>query len=624
MSLNASAVHDLAPQDEIAPILERALFRFITCGSVDDGKSTLIGRLLFETGALFEDQMSHLARDSLRFGTQGQTLDYALLLDGLEAEREQGITIDVAYRFFHTSKRKFIAADCPGHVQYTRNMATGASSADAAIVLVDARKGLSPQTLRHSQILSLLGVPRVILAVNKMDACNYDQQHFEGIVAAYSKATAGFGFIAVHAIPVSALAGDNLLQRSTQTPWYRGASVLELLETLPNRDAAQASNQHFQMPVQWVCRPNQDFRGFAGRIARGQLHVGQTISVAAAGPQQPRVKNILRGDKSVECAISGDSIVVELDRELDISRGDVLTSVEAPAQRTEQFEAKILWTAEQPLVMGKRYWLKSGNSSVLAEVTRIAEQLSFADQTHTSDGVQMNQLARVSIRTLVPIVLENYQDSRELGAFILIDRVDHAVAAAGVVLQVHAAHQTVLDIDQDQTCHTSANARAYWFTGISGAGKTTIAKAFEAALKQRGNAVIVLDGDALRAGVNADLDLSRAGRAEHLRRTAEIAKLMLDAGLTVIVSLISPYAIDRAIARSIIGDARFLEVHIDTPLNIARLRDPKGLYAKAASGSLQGMTGIDAPYEAPTSPDIRLETNQHTVDEFVRQLLSTI
>ncbi len=607
----------------------KTLFRFITCGSVDDGKSTLIGRLLFETGALFEDQLSALARDSLRHGTQGKAIDYALLLDGLEAEREQGITIDVAYRFFSTSRRKFIVADCPGHVQYTRNMATGASTADAAIVLVDARKGVLPQTLRHSQILALLGVPQVIVAINKLDACEYSQARFDELVADYKNATAGLGFDAVHAIPMSALNGDNLLQGSPNTVWYQGPALLSLLESLPERASLNAQTQRFCMPVQWVCRPNQDFRGFAGLIAQGHIAIGQRVTAVGSTVREARVQQLLRGDRAVQHARAGDSVIVVLDRELDISRGDVLSAFEAPVTRATQFTANVLWMNEKPALIGHRYWLKAGNGSALAEITAINTRIAFADQNPMDDAstLGMNQLAEVTVRSVAPLALETYRANRQLGAFILIDRVDHAVVAAGAIQSMRAldkAANVTEELAREESLRTCAHAQVFWLTGISGAGKTTLARAFAAALKQQGRAVAVLDGDELRQGLSTDLGLSREDRAEHLRRTAEVAKLMVDAGVITAVSLISPFARDRAHARAIIGHDRFVEVHIDTPLAVAQARDPKGLYARAAQGAIVGMTGVDAPYEAPAQPDVRLLTEQSTPEELVTLLLKQV
>jgi bifunctional enzyme CysN/CysC len=628
---HANPTHNGENTDPSSAAQEKTLFRFITCGSVDDGKSTLIGRLLFETGALFEDQLSALARDSLRHGTQGKAIDYALLLDGLEAEREQGITIDVAYRFFSTERRKFIVADCPGHVQYTRNMATGASTADAAIVLVDARKGVSAQTLRHSQILSLLGVPQVILAINKLDACDYSQARFDALVSEYRAATEALGFAAVHAIPMSALNGDNLLRNSANTPWYQGRALLPLLETLSERARYVGQTLAFRMPVQWVCRPNQDFRGFAGMISQGQISVGQQVVAVGSSVRQARVHQLLRGERSVQHARAGDSVIVVLDHELDISRGDVLSAADAQVQRAQAFTAKVLWISDRPAQIGQRYWLKVGNSSELAEITAIHQRIAFADQADDANDTQplsMNQLASVSVRTLAPLALESYRANRQLGAFILIDRVDHSVAAAGAIDTLEASNENVdatrLTQQTTSTQQTSITAQAFWLTGISGAGKTTLARAFSAELKARGHAVAVLDGDELRQGLSADLGLSREDRAEHLRRTAEVARLLVDAGVIAVVSLISPYARDRAHARTIIGSQRFVEVYIDTPLATAQARDPKGLYARAAQGTISEMTGVSAPYEAPLQPDLRLHTATHSVSELVQRLLSTV
>jgi len=615
----------------------KSLLRFITCGSVDDGKSTLIGRLLFETQSLYDDQLGALEKDSRKHGTQGEAIDYALALDGLQAEREQGITIDVAYRFFSTLKRKFIVADCPGHEQYTRNMATGASTADLAIVLVDARKGLLTQTRRHSFILSLLGIKQVILAVNKMDAVDYQEHVFRDIEAQYLELAQSLGIKAVTAIPLSALAGENLITASAKTPWYLGQSLLSALESAP--ELAAETTLPFRLPVQWVCRPNQDFRGFAGTIAAGAVSVGDQISVNSsatltAGQKgakalQAHVTAIIRGTEAIESAIAGDSIVLTLDEEIDVSRGDVLSSLTNTPVRSDQFDARILWMTQAPLQLGQSFLLKLGTRTVNARIEQIKYLIDIDTQTQRdASALELNDVALCKLRLDQVVSLERYSDSRVLGSFILIDRHNHATVAAGTVVEANSSNnvrwQPMLVSHQDRVQQKRQTPKCVWFTGLSGAGKSTLASGLDRALTDAGQHVYVLDGDNLRHGLTRYLGFSDADRKENVRLVAEVAKLMVDAGLIVLVSLISPFRADRDAARAMFGPDQFVEVFVDTRLEVAESRDVKGLYAKARSGELRGFTGIDSPYEAPIKPEVHLETLGRSLDDLLAELYQTV
>ena len=628
-------LHDAIERSEFDRYVEahesKSVLRFITCGSVDDGKSTLIGRLLFETRSLYDDQLGALEKDSRKHGTQGEAIDYALALDGLQAEREQGITIDVAYRFFSTLKRKFIVADCPGHEQYTRNMATGASTADLAIVLVDARKGLLTQTRRHSFILSLLGITRVILAVNKMDAVDYQESIFRDIETQYLALAKDLGIRHVNAIPLSALAGDNLIEPSSQMPWYIGESLLSALESAPaasDRHPEHTSEQPlgFRLPVQWVCRPNQDFRGFAGTIAAGEVTVGDQITVNSSVAQ---VTSILRGTDSVESAIAGDSIVLTLDGEIDVSRGDVISSLIQTPVRSDQFDARILWMTQHPLQLGQSFLLKLGTRTVNARIEQIKYLIDIDTQTQRdATALELNDVALCKLRLDQVISLERYSDSRVLGSFILIDRHDHATVAAGTVVEANSSNnvrwQPMLVSHQERIQQKRQTPKCVWFTGLSGAGKSTLASGLDRALTDAGQHVYVLDGDNLRHGLTRYLGFSDVDRKENVRLVAETAKLMVDAGLIVLVSLISPFRADRDAARALFGPDQFVEVFVDTHLEVAETRDVKGLYAKARSGQLRGFTGIDSPYESPLKPEIHLETKNHSLDELLAKLYQVV
>ena len=605
----------------------KGLLRFITCGSVDDGKSTLIGRLLHDTKRLFDDQLSALASDSRRHGTQGDEIDFALLVDGLAAEREQGITIDVAYRFFSTDQRKFIVADCPGHEQYTRNMATGASTADVAVVLVDARKGLLTQTRRHSYIVSLLGIRHVLLAVNKMDLVGYDEGVFERIVDGYRELATQLGIEHVTAVPLSALKGDNLLERSPHTPWYGGPSVLEYLETVDTtRDRGDIG---LRLPVQWVNRPDQNFRGFAGTVASGEVRPGDAVVVLPSG-RRTRVDRIVTADGDLSVAGAGQAITLTLADEIDISRGDVIAAATRPCEVADQFAAHLLWMGEQRLLPGRPYWLKIGTRTVTASVTEIKHKVDVNTQAHlAAKHLELNEVAYCNISLDQPIPFEAYRDNRDLGAFILIDRQTNATVAAGTLdfalRRAGNIHWHHADIDQAARAHSLGQTpRCAWFTGLSGSGKSTIANLVEKKLHAMGHHAYILDGDNVRHGLNKDLGFTDEDRVENIRRVAEVARLMTDAGLIVLVSFISPFRAERRMARELFGEGEFIEVFVDTPLSVAEARDAKGLYAKARAGKIPNFTGIDSPYEIPQSPELRLDTTSATAEALAQQVVDRL
>ncbi len=588
--------------------------RFITCGSVDDGKSTLIGRLLFDSQQASDDQLAALARDSAKHGTRGANLDFALLVDGLAAEREQGITIDVAYRYFSTAKRHFIVADCPGHEQYTRNMATGASTADLAIVLVDARKGVLPQTRRHSWICALFGVKQVLLAVNKMDLVDWDEVVFARIHADYTALAEAVGIERVQAVPVSAVHGDNLTRRG-DAAWYKGPTLLEHLEAAPI--PALDVDGPARLPVQLVLRPNQDFRGYAGTLAQGRLAKGDAVRVQPSNVDA-RVERVLRGGQDVEQAQAGQAVVVTLDCERDVSRGDVLCAAAAPLPVSEQFVAHVVWMDETPLLPGRGYWLRIGTREVAATITKISHRIDVNTQAHESARqLAMNDVGLVKLSLAAPIPLATYAESRVLGGFILVDRLTNATAGAGVVRhglrRGENLHWQAFSVDKAvRAAQKAQTPRCVWFTGLSGSGKSTIANLVERGLVAQGKHTYVLDGDNVRHGLNRDLGFTEADRVENLRRVAEVAKLMVDAGLVVLVSFIAPYAREREMARSLFAPGEFIEVFVDTPLAVCEARDVKGLYAKARAGIIPNFTGINAAYERPVAPDLRLETTLST------------
>ena len=583
---------------------------------MDDGKSTLIGRLLHDTRLLLDDQVAALESDSRKHGTQNGELDFALLVDGLAAEREQGITIDVAYRFFGTERRKFIVADCPGHEQYTRNMATGASTADLAVVLVDARKGLLAQTRRHRYIVSLLGIRHVVLAVNKMDLVDYDQGTFDAIVDGYRELAAQLGIPHVQAIPLSALKGDNMIATSAAMPWYAGPSLLEHLERI---DAGQvqgesaASGAAFRLPVQWVNRPNQDFRGFAGTVVGGRVAVGDEIAVLPSG-RRSTVARIVTADGDLAQAGDGQAVTLTLADEIDASRGDVIAAASDPPEVADQFAAHLLWMGDERLLPGRPYLLKLGTRTVGASVTEIKHKIDVNTQDFlAAKHLELNEVAYCNLHLDQPVAFEPYARNRALGAFILIDRQSNATVAAGTLdfalRRAGNIHWQHMDVDRQARARIKhQQPRCLWFTGLSGAGKSTIANLVEKKLLATGQHTYLLDGDNVRHGLNKDLGFTDEDRVENIRRVAEVAKLMTDAGLVVLVSFISPFRAEREMARALFADGEFLEVHVDTTLAEAERRDVKGLYAKVRRGELRNFTGIDSPYEAPESPEVHLDT----------------
>jgi bifunctional enzyme CysN/CysC len=608
--------------------------RFITCGSVDDGKSSLIGRLLHESKSIFDDQLEALARDSVRYGTQGEKLDLALLVDGLQAEREQGITIDVAYRFFATEKRRYIVADTPGHEQYTRNMATGASTADVAVLLVDARKGLSPQTHRHARICALMGIAHVIVAVNKMDLVAYDEAVYAKIVAEFAALAVSCGIRSFAAVPLSALTGENVIAGRERMPWYTGATLMGQLEavdlaSLRSGGGAPGAEEPFRMAVQHVIRPDLDFRGFAGRVARGSVRPGDAVKVLPSG-SSATVARIVTFDGDLAQAERGDSVTLTLDREVDASRGDMLVAPGDEPTCTTGLEAHLVWLGEEPAVPGRAYLLAMNGvetSATIREVHHLVDVTTGEARPATS--LAMNAIAVVTIVTSKPVVCEPYRTSRKLGGFILIDKLSFATVGAGLVERPHARPANIrwhtLDVDKASRARQKGQAaRCIWFTGLSGSGKSTIANLLERRLHGEGRHTYVLDGDNVRHGLNRDLGFSEADRVENLRRVGEVAKLMVDAGLLVLVSFISPFRSERAKARSLFGPGEFVEVFVDTPIVECERRDPKGLYAKARSGALRDFTGIDSPYEAPLEPEIRLRPAEMSPEACVEAVVSAL
>ncbi len=606
---------------------EAGMLRFLTCGSVDDGKSTLIGRLLYETRALFEDQLAALEHDSRRYGTVGEHIDFALLMDGLEAEREQGITIDVSYRFFATDRRRFIVADTPGHQQYTRNMATGASTADLAVLLIDARKGVVNQTRRHSFIVSLLGIRHVVLVVNKMDLIDFDQARFAAILADYGNFASELGFQSLLAIPASARYGDNVTAPSAKTPWYDGPTLLEHLETIPIE--VDPSGEPFRMPVQWVNRPHLDFRGYAGTVASGRVRPGDRISVLPAG-KPATVARIVTLDGALDEAGAGDAVTLTLTDETDVSRGDVLAAATDPAPVSDQFAAHLIWMSETPLFPGRSYLIKSGTRTIGGSVTAIKHRINVDTHEHlAAKELHLNDVGVVNLALASPIAFEPYAKSRSLGSFIVIDRLTNETAGAGTIdfALRRGTNLTWQHLDVDRSSRAVLNGQKpaiLWFTGLSGAGKSTIANLVERTLFAMGRHTYVLDGDNVRHGLNRDLGFTEADRVENIRRVAEVAKLFADAGLIVIASFISPYRADRAMARNGLEDGIFLEVFVDTPIEECRRRDPKGLYAKVAAGKIANFTGVDAPYEAPERPEIHLSTVGHSAESLAGQVIDEL
>ncbi|QDZ01053.1 sulfate adenylyltransferase subunit CysN [Nitratireductor mangrovi] len=612
-----------ALRDFLARQERKSFLRFLTCGSVDDGKSTLIGRLLYDTKLIFEDQLAALERDSRVHGTTGDDMDFALLVDGLEAEREQGITIDVAYRFFATSKRKFIVADTPGHEQYTRNMATGASTADLAIVLVDARKGMATQTRRHSYIASLLGIRHIVLAVNKIDLVDFSEERFRAIADEYSGMAAQLGFASVRPIPISARYGDNVTSRSPRTSWYDGPALLDYLETIDV--AAAEETRPFRFPVQYVNRPNHNFRGFAGTIAAGSVAVGDEVVVAKSG-RSSRISRIVAPEGDLARAGEGEAVTLVLDDEVEVSRGNMLVAPDHRPHVADQLAANIVWFDEQALIPGRSYLLRTETDMVPASVTEVKWRVDVNTYAQTAaKTLSLNEVGVCNLSLQAPVAFDAYADNPTTGAFVLIDRITNRTAGAGMILnplrRASNVHWHVLDIDRNaRSAALGQQPAVLWLTGLSGSGKSTIANLLERKLHAEGRHTYVLDGDNVRHGLNRDLGFSETDRVENIRRVAEVARLMADAGLIVIVSFISPFAADRRMARELMNDIDFAEVFIDTPLEECMRRDPKGLYAKAQRGELKNFTGIDQPYETPEKPDIHIRTAGRAPEEMVEEI----
>ena len=606
----------------------KTLLRFITCGSVDDGKSTLIGRLLYDSKMIFEDQLATLEADSKRIGTQGQNIDFALLVDGLAAEREQGITIDVAYRFFATEKRKFIVADTPGHEQYTRNMVTGASTADLAVILIDARKGVLVQTKRHSYLAHLIGIRNIVLAVNKMDLVGYDQTVFDQIVADYTAFASSIGITDFVAMPISGFKGDNITSASPNMPWYSGPALLPHLETV-ELDTSAMQDRPFRMPVQWVNRPNLDFRGFSGLVSSGKVKPGDAIRVLPSGKTSTITRIVTLGG-DLDQAVAGQSVTLTFADEIDCSRGDVIASAKDPVHVADQFEATIVWMDEAEMLPGRPYWLKIGAQTVSATVQAPKYQVSVNSMEHlAAKTLDLNAIGVANLSTDRQIPFEPYADNRNLGGFILIDKMTNATVAAGMIhfalRRADNVHWQATDIGRDHHA-TLKNQKAavLWLTGLSGAGKSTIANIVEKKLARMNRHTFLLDGDNVRHGLNKDLGFTDADRVENIRRVGEVAKLMTDAGLIVITAFISPFRAERDMVRQMMRPGEFLEIHVDTSLAEAEARDVKGLYKKARSGQLKNFTGIDSPYEAPEAPELRIDTSKMNPEEAAEAIIAKL
>jgi len=607
---------------------QKSLLRFITCGSVDDGKSTLIGRLLYDSKLLFEDQLESLAAESKKFGTQGKEIDFALLVDGLAAEREQGITIDVAYRYFTTDKRKFIVADTPGHEQYTRNMVTGASTADVAILMVDARKGILTQTRRHSYLISLVGIRKVVVAINKMDLVQYSEDKFLAIKEEYIEFAKKIGIQDITFIPMSALAGDNITQRSNNMPWFLGSTLIGFLETV-EIDNELMQKSPFRMPVQWVNRPNLDFRGFSGQIASGTVSPGDNLRTLPSG-KQSKVAKIVTYDGDLETAVAGQSVTLVLEDEIDISRGDLLCAAQAPAEISQQFETTIIWMHEQPLMSGRTYTVQIGTKSVTGTITDVKYQVNVNTLEHTAaKKLDQNDIGHCNINLDQEIAFDPYTDNRDTGSFILIDKMTNNTVGAGLINFAlrRSKNITKQAVDIDKNARASLKKQkpsVVWLTGLSGSGKSTIANIVETKLHALGHHTYLLDGDNVRHGLNKDLGFTEQDRVENIRRIAEVAKLMLDAGLIVITAFISPFAAERRMARELVGTDEFTEVFVDTPLSVAEDRDVKGLYKKARRGELKNFTGIDSPYEEPENPECIIDTVNMSAEEAADKIISIV
>ena len=598
-------------QSFLAAQERKSLLRFLTCGSVDDGKSTLIGRLLYDTKLLFEDTLASLEKDSRKFGTTGEDIDFALLVDGLEAEREQGITIDVAYRFFATDKRKFIVADTPGHEQYTRNMATGASNSELAVILIDARKGVLTQTRRHAYICSLLGIRHIVLAVNKIDLVDYSQSVFDQIVADFTDFAGKLGFASQVAIPLSARYGVNVMEKSAQTPWYKGPALLDHLETV-DVDTALA-DRPFRMPVQWVNRPNLDFRGFSGTVAGGRIRPGDAIGVAKSG-KTSTVARIVTMDGDRAEAVAGDAVTLTLADEVDISRGDILGATDARPEVSDQFAAHMLWMSDEEMLPGRQYLLKLGTATVPASISELKHKIDVNSLEHLAGKtLALNEVGFCNFALAQPLAFDPYKENRDTGGFILIDRFSNATVAAGMIefglRRATNVHWQALDVNKSaRAAMKGQKPVVLWFTGLSGSGKSTIANLVEKKLAAEGRHTYLLDGDNVRHGLNKDIGFTDADRVENIRRVGEVAKLFVDAGLIVLTAFISPFRSERRMTRGMLGANEFLEIFIDTPIAECMKRDPKGLYQKARAGAIKNFTGIDSPYETPEQAEITIRT----------------
>lgn len=607
---------------------KKSLLRFITCGSVDDGKSTLIGRLLYDSKVIFEDQLAQLESDSKKLGTQGQDIDFALLVDGLAAEREQGITIDVAYRFFSTEKRKFIVADTPGHEQYTRNMVTGASTAELAVILIDARKGVLTQTRRHSYLCHLLGIKNIILAVNKMDLVDYAEAIFKDIVADYTAFANSIGIAGFTAIPISGFKGDNIATDSKAMQWYNGPTLMAHLEDI-ELDQNTGTTQGFRMPVQWVNRPNLDFRGFSGKVASGTIKLGDEVRILPSG-KSSNVEKIVTFDRDLEVATVGQSVTITLKDDVDCSRGQIIVASDTPLEVADQFETTLIWMDEEALIPGRSYYLKIGTQTVSATVAEPKYQINVNSMEHTATKMlNLNAIGVANVTTDRSIPFASYAESRTLGGFILIDKITNSTVGAGLInfalRRAQNIHWQATDITRDHHSNLKNQKPAVlWLTGLSGSGKSTIANAVEKQLSSMNRHTFVLDGDNVRHGLNKDLGFTDADRIENIRRVGEVAKLMTDAGLIVITAFISPFRSEREMVRDMMAPGEFVEVFIDTPLSVAEERDVKGLYAKARSGQLKNFTGIDSPYEPPETPEIHIDTTKMSIDEAADQIVKQV
>ncbi|SFN84919.1 bifunctional enzyme CysN/CysC [Bradyrhizobium sp. Rc3b] len=615
------------PTTEVVPPRTKDQLRFLTCGSVDDGKSTLIGRLLHDSKMIYHDQLTLLKRDSIKHGSTGNDIDFALLVDGLEAEREQGITIDVAYRFFTTPRRSFMVADTPGHEQYTRNMATGASHAQLAIILIDARKGMMVQTRRHSFICSLLGIRHVLLAVNKIDLVAYNKECFDRIARDYLAFAAGLGFTSIVPIPISARYGDNVVDRSGHTNWYHGPCLLEHLESVDI--PAGSSGQAFRFPVQWVNRPNPDFRGYAGTVASGKISAGDEIVVAGSG-RTTRIKRIVTHDGDLVGAEAGDAVTITLEDEIDIGRGDILSRPDDRPKVADQFAAYVIWMDKELLAPGRTYVLRIGSQTITGSITAIRHRIDVNTCEHLAAGMlSLNEIAFCDVATAIPAVFDPYDLNRKTGSFIFIDRYTNRTVGAGMIAfplraDTNIARQALSVDRRERAALKNQKPCVIWFTGLSGAGKTTIANLVDQKLCGMSRHTMLLDGDNLRHGLNADLGFSETDRVENIRRVAEVAKLMADSGLIVICSFISPSRAERDRVRGLVGKEEFIEVFVDTPIDECARRDPKGLYSKLKSGKIKNFTGIDSCYEAPTTPEIHLKTMEQTAEHSAEAVVGVL